>query len=114
MTYKTIDNALKKVKSNYITLDDVINGRFYHVNKGHTDLKISGLDLDKSLHINNLLGVIGGRKNYSIRLRYLIARGKSCGILERLIYDGKKWSYIAGQDYTGEINYIRKILREGL
>ena len=114
MTYKTIDNALAKTRGNYITLSDIIYGRFFHIKKGYTDLKISGLDLNDALHINNLLDVIGGRKNYSILLRRLISGGKSCGILERLVYNGNRWAYIAGQDYTAELNTIRKILREGM
>jgi hypothetical protein len=113
MTYKTIKNA-SKASSHTLTLNNIMGGRFYHKTKGWTSLKISGLDLVTSLEINDLLDVIGGRKNYSILLRRYINNGTSYGILSRLTYDTKHgWSYCAGQDYTAELNTIRKILREG-
>ncbi len=106
MTYKTIKNASMRAVNN-ITLDNIISKRFKHITRGHTDLNIKG-DID----LSGLLRVIGGRDDYSLRLRRLIAGGHSWGILERFIYKPKSgWAYCAGQDYIAELNTIRKLLR---
>ena len=108
MTYKTIVNARKK-STGHITLSSLISNRFYHTSKGWTALHITG-----SISLDGLVSLIGGRGyNYKRLLSDYISHGYNYGILERIIFDGGKWSYIAGQDYTAEMNTIRKILRDG-
>ena len=108
MTYKTIVNARKK-STNYITLSNLISNRFYHTSKGWTALHITD-----SINIDGLVALIGGRgHNYKRLLSDYISYGRDYGILERVIFNNGKWSYIAGQDYTSEMNTIRKILRDG-
>lgn len=108
MTYKNIQNAAKK--TNQLTLNNLISNRFYHKKLGWIKLNINDIDLD------SLVSLIGGRGyNYSSLIKDYIEWGSSYGILDRLIYstDRKRWEYIAGQDYTAELNTIRKIFREG-
>ena len=105
MTYKTIENALKSSRGQ-MSLNNIVTGRFNHYSKGYTKLVIKDIDL------KGLLSTIGGNKDYSIEMRRYIAAGSSCGIMSRLIYNKDKWNYCAGQDYTAEMNTIRKILRE--
>lgn len=105
MTYKTIENALKASRGQ-LSLSNIVSGRFYHYSKGYTKLVIKDIDLA------GLLSTIGGNKDYSHAIKRYVAAGSSCGIMSRLIYDNDKWNYCAGQDYTAEMNTIRKILRE--
>jgi len=109
MTYKTIQNAFKKSRGQ-ITFSDILNKRFFHSSKGYTDLKITD-----SIAIGSLISLIGGRGNdYKMLISdYISFSRHSYGIFDRLVFNGKKWSYIAGQDYAAELNTIRKILREG-
>ena len=107
MTYKTIRNACKKQLHGNITFGDLVSKRFYHKTKGWVDLTVFDLDMI------GLLDVIGGRGDYRRLVMDYLHYGKSYGILERLIFNGKRWQYIAGQDYVAEMNTIRKILREG-
>lgn len=108
MKYLNITNATKKAYNKSITFNELVCKRFYHVTKGHSKLHIEDVDL------RGLRDLIGGRGyNYLRLLKDHIAYGSSYGILERLIFDGKRWSYCAGQDYVAEMNTLRKILREG-
>lgn len=103
MKYKTIKNACKKANRGEISLNNLISGRFDHVKKGWTLLRVDDIELEK------LLDVIGGRKRDLIRQRIF-----NCGtyrIFDRLTYHIKYgWSYCAGQDYPGELATIRKLI----
>ena len=107
MTYKHIKNAVKKTNSPYITFSELVSKRFKHEKKGFTNLKIHDYDID------GLLSVIGGKSNVGYRRLIMdyVNYGKNHGIFERLVYDGKRWIYMAGQHYTYELNIIRQILR---
>lgn len=39
---------------------------------------------------------------------YRVMYAKDMGILRRLWFDGKRYEYCAGQDYTGEIRFIQR------
>ena len=107
MTYKTLENACKKSISKKITFSDLVSRRFYHEKKGHTKLAIKNIDFLA------IIKAIGSKTLLISDLEYYIEHGKNYGILERLSFNGKRWSYTAGQEYTSEIKTIRKILKEG-
>lgn len=107
MRYKNITNACKKSHFGGINLSNIISERFYHTKKGWTKLLIDDFKIDE------LVSVIGGRGNdYKRLIEYMIDHKITYGIFERLNFNGKRWSYIAGQDYTAELNLIRKLLRD--
>ena len=56
-------------------------------------------------YVRGITGVIWSKVNDE-RI-YRIRHAKSMGILRRLWFDGKRFEYCAGQDYTGEIRYIQ-------
>ena len=107
MTYKTIGNACNKALDKNITFGNIMSKRFYHKDKGWTNLTIHEFDM------SGLLDVIGGTLDYRRLIMDYIRYGRDYGIFNRLIFNGKKWSYCAGQDYVAEMNTIRKILRDG-
>ena len=108
MTYSNINNATKKAPGETITLSNLISKRFYHSKKGNTDLNIKDIEIDK------LVALIGGRGvNYERLIKNAINLEINFGIYARIAYSGNRWHYIAGQDYTSEMNLVRKLLREG-
>jgi hypothetical protein len=108
MKYKTIQNACKKAQFNQITLSNLISGRFYHVSKGWTKLSIDEKEL------NMLRDELGGKYDLLRPLMDIINyNGSNYGIFERVVFNGKRWGYIAGQDYPSELRTVRKLIREG-
>jgi hypothetical protein len=97
--YKNIKSLLKNTSQfSYYTF---CSGRMYHKSKGGINFKLSP-ELED--HLNELfcefLGLNCIKPNYD-------------GISERLIIckHSEKVRYIAGQDYPGEIRYLKKLLR---
>jgi len=107
MTYTHIKNAAKKTEQ--ISFNDLVSKRFRHISKGWSTLKVFDYD------INSLVNCIGGSSkiNYHRLIMDYKNHGSTYGILSRLIYTGKEWQYIAGQDHVVELNTIRKIFRDG-
>lgn len=105
MRYKTIASAAKASLAKEISLRTLISGSFYHKKRGWSNLSITDVDLD------GFRDVIGrGKYDYGeLALNYT---GRNYTVFDRFVYRPPKgWMYIAGQDYSAELNVIRKILR---
>ena len=69
--------------------------------------------------IDAIVAIVGERCRHKTkaRLRSILTYGASTipnyGIMGRLICDGKRWKYIAGQYYTGEIKTLRECILKG-
>lgn len=108
MTYINIKNATNKSSYGQISFNNLINGRFNHITKGWTTLKINDVDIE-----GISLAISGKSKiNYSTLIYDYIRNGKSYGIFDRLIFNGRRWEYVTSQS-NEEFNTIRKIFREG-
>ena len=97
--YTTLKGLISK--TNQFSLSNFLSSRIYHIKKGHIDFKISP---EVEEEIKSLFGDFLGLANF----KYPV----NCGIFERLIIEKDlKVRYIAGQDYPGELRYIRKLLK---
>ena len=73
------------------------------------------------IHISyyNNVAIVGERCRHKTkaRLRSILTYGASTipnyGIMGRLLWDGKRWKYIAGQCYTSEIKTVRECILKG-
>ena len=69
--------------------------------------------------IDAIVVIVGERCRHKTkeRLRSILTYGASTipnyGIMGRLIWDGKRWEYIAGQYCTGEIKTLRECILKG-
>ena len=69
--------------------------------------------------IDQIITIIGHRCRIKTcnRLRSILTYSPSLvpsyGILERLIKEGEKWSYVAGQSYTDELKSVRDCILKG-
>ena len=77
----------------------------------------AGLEL-KECEIDNLLSELahGCRKETKARLRHVFLvcpNIDSYGIYERILFNGERATYCAGQDSTSEIATVRKLLLKG-
>ena len=101
LKYKTLKGLIQKTNFDQFSLNNFLDKRFYHKNKGHINFKLTD-DLNKEIEdlFKSFLGI-----------SYLNAN-KSYGIFNRLIINKRlKVEYIAGQDYPSELKYIRKLLK---
>lgn len=106
--YKTL-KGLMRVNNNYFTLDNYRSMRIYHTKKGWIDIKLT--DKLKQEIINLFLEVLGSKNNDKLKEVLLINDFRNLGIYSRLWIDKKlKSVYCAGQDYPGEIRFIKKEL----
>ena len=97
--YTTLKGLINKTKQ--FNLDNFISKRIYHIKKGHISFKLSE-SLEKEIF--NLFKDFLGLSDLNLN--------NSNGIFERLIIEKDlKVRYIAGQDYPGELRYIRKLLK---
>lgn len=87
-----------------ISINDIQRGRYYRTNdpvfRDITDNDIT-----------ELVDLLGGRKKDQLKsaLRYNLEAVPHWA-QERIVYNHGRWSYTAGQDYTNELNLIRKAL----
>jgi len=100
LKYTTLKGLISK--TNQFNLNNFINMRIYHKDKGHIDISLSE-DLKKE--IEDLFKDFLGLNNLNLAFSY--------GIFDRLIIEKRnlKSQYIAGQDYPGEFRYIKKLLK---
>lgn len=92
-----------------ITLNDVIHGRYYESCEEHImtqDEKDKYIDMFRSF----LLSTCRSGRLYD-RIRYAtFSTLNTCGIFDRLVIDGERAKYIAGQDYSSEIRYVKQLI----
>lgn len=57
--------------------------------------------------------VLGGWNKHKYVLKYQLNNiPLSHWGFERIIYNGKRWQYVAGQDYTNELKQIRNFIKK--
>ena len=97
--YTTLKGLISR--TNQFSLSSYIGLRIFHKKKGHIDIKLTEELNDQ---INKLFCDFLGL--------YEINYYNNYGIFERLIINKNlKVEYIAGQDYLGELRYIKKLLK---
>ena len=57
--------------------------------------------------------VLGGWNKYKGRIKYILNNTplQHWGF-QRIIFNGKRWQYVAGQDYTNELKQIRNFIKK--
>ena len=85
------------------TLKDFRSGRIYASGRGW--IKFERSESAQNEYVRGIAGVIWAKVTDERMNR--VRHAKSMGILRRLWFDGKRYEYCAGQDYTGEIRYIQ-------
>ena len=100
LKYTTLKGLINK--TNQFNLNNFINMRIYHKDKGHIDIKLSN---DLKNEIEGLFKDFLGLNKLNLSFSY--------GIFDRLIIRDRdlKAGYIAGQDYPSEFRYIKKLLK---
>jgi hypothetical protein len=101
--YKTLRGLTKHVHQ--YSLDDFVKGMAYHDKLGWIKIRLSD-ELRDEL-VKGFADAIDLRKAYRLETLY-----ESCGILKRLFYDGRRFTYCAGQDYPGEVRFIKDWIRK--
>ena len=57
--------------------------------------------------------VLGGWKSHKYTLKYQLNNVPlSHWGFQRIIFNGKRWQYVAGQDYTNELKQIRNFIKK--
>jgi hypothetical protein len=97
--YTTLKGLISKTRQ--FNLNNFLNMRIYHKDKGHINIKLSD-DLNKQIEFLFCDFLNLNYLNYN----------KSYGLFDRLIIDKNlKVCYIAGQNYPTELKYLRGLLK---
>jgi hypothetical protein len=107
--YKTLKGLMRATGIRYLTLRQFRDGRIIHKSLGFIRFTLD--DSAKLEFIEGITGVIWSKVTDE-RLSQ-VANAGSYGIFDRLWYNGKRYEYCAGQDYTGEIRTIQYLMRKG-
>ena len=101
--YKTLKGFMRANDIRQFTLEDFISGKCF--SKRHGWMKFHLSESAANEYLRGITGVIWAK--VTDERMYRVRHAKSMGILRRLWFDGKRYEYCAGQDYTGEIRYIQ-------
>ena len=101
-TYKTLKGLLKQTQYEQISLSDYKTKRFYHKKLGWISFKLSKSAEDEFLQ--------GFAKFLNVK-KWQLQNCSNCGLLGRLTFNKYGFQYVAGQDYTSEMRYLRKWIR---
>lgn len=101
--YKTLKGFMRANGIRQFTLEDFISGRCSSSRHGWVKFHLSESAANE--YVRGITGVIWAKVTDERMCR--VRHAKSMGILRRLWFDGKRYEYCAGQDYTGEIRYIQ-------
>lgn len=104
--YKTIKGLSNQV--NQLTLGMLLSGRIPHKTHGWINFKIDEDVKDEA--IEKIVDIIGGHKKTLLINKLQYRTGLSFWSFDRMVFNGKRWTYIAGQDMTWEMNETRKYL----
>lgn len=102
--YKTLKGFMRANNIRQFTLEDFRSGRIYASGRGWIKFELSESAQDE--YVRGITGEIWSKVNDERLDR--VRHAKSMGILRRLWFDGKRFQYCAGQDYTGEIRFIQR------
>lgn len=101
--YKTLKGFMRANGIRQFTLEDFRSQQCFSSQHGWIKFKLS--EEAENEYVRGITGVIWSKVNDERMHR--VRHAKSMGILRRLWFDGKRYEYCAGQDYTGEIRYIQ-------
>lgn len=101
-TYKTLKGLLNQSYGQQISLYSYKAGRFHHKKLGWINFKLSS-EATKEL--------LQGFSEITNCYPYQLVNCSLCGLLERLTLTKYGFQYVAGQDYTCELRYLRKWIR---
>ena len=101
--YKTLKGFMRANGIRQFTLEDFRSGQCFSSRHGWIKFKLS--EEAENEYVRGITGVIWAKVNDERMNR--VRHAKSMGILRRLWFDGKRYEYCAGQDYTGEIRFIQ-------
>lgn len=101
-------NATKLIQQ--FNLSHLTTGRANIISKGWENIKIDETFFNES--IDQITQLIGGHQKTKDIIKYTLRNTPvHQWFASRIIFDGVKWSYIAGQDYPSEIAEIRRLLK---
>ena len=101
--YKTLKGFMRANDIRQFTLADFISGQCFNPRHGWVKFQLSESAVNE--YVRGITGVIWAK--ITDERMYRVRHAKSMGILRRLWFDGKRYEYCAGQDYTGEIRFIQ-------
>jgi len=104
ITYKNIQNLIKKSENEQISFNEYLTGRFCHKKFGWTNFKLKE-DFDFKGHLSKLFGRI---KPDQILDKSLLG---NYGIFNRIIIKKQEIDYCCGQEWDGECRTIRRLLK---
>lgn len=102
--YKTLKGLMRANDIRQFTLADFRRGQLYSTRHGWFNFKLSEQAEDE--FVQGITGVIWSK--VTDERIYKVRHAREMGILRRLWFDGKRYEYCAGQDYTGEIRFIQR------
>ena len=106
-----IETQLKHtMKFQQLSLSNYICRRALEKTEGWVDFNETLTDED----IEQIVGVLGGHLKTRDSIRRTlknVSQIKDCGIYKRMIKEENGWQYCAGQDYPGELAFLRKLLK---
>ena len=104
--YKTFDAFLRSAQGQ-ISMNTIIAKRMYH--KGTK--KWENFEIEEDVFKEIAKCIYSNPQAHHIEN---MRRCKECGLFERIVYSRsrKKWEYVAGQDYIGEMRTIQNIIRK--
>lgn len=113
-TFNTLNELFKETSGRQTTAQELINSCVYLNDGGWTKIELS-TELKQEV-INKIVDCFGGQERTKTNIRFTLHRetpqhwGLSRTILVKRDNE-VRFTYIAGQDYTSELNEIRKKLK---
>ena len=101
--YKTLKGFMRANGIRQFTLEDFMSGQCFNSRHGWVKFQLSESAANE--YIRGITVVIWAK--VTDERMYRVRHAKCMGILRRLWFDGKRYKYCAGQDYTGEIRFIQ-------
>lgn len=108
--YTTLRGLLRMSVTNRISMYDILTERANIKGCGWTKISLAE-SLKREIYALFASAIYTNADRAEVcakRLRYV----RPCGILERLYIDKTGAHYCAGQDYTGEIRFIQRLVRK--
>lgn len=112
--YKTIRGLMRQKYYGFLSVSDVICGRYYHKYGWYQKFILT----DEALRefTDGICGTLNMKDKDFVFDNIRLGRVEACGILERIgveyLRSGKLYyTYMTGQDYPTEARFVRKLLR---
>lgn len=104
--YKTFDAFLRSAQGQ-ISMNTILAKRMYH----NGTKKWENFEIEEDVFKEIAKCIYSNPRAQHIEDMH---RCKECGVFDRVIYHRglKRWEYVAGQDYVGEIRHIQYLIRK--